>query len=252
MSQVYSASTSVRRVPDVHGGDHRGKTSLISLSSALILAGACAVEPLCTWAQSAQAPARTPTPPATVDTTNPDELDYVLQKPLFDDSAFREKLAEKGIDLSAHYISETASNTRGFQGTGTAYAQQVDFGASFDLDKLDVWSDSIAQFAMIDRTGHNLAADRTGSYFAYQEIYGQGENLRFNEISLEKSLLAKALALKVGFYPMGNDFATLPYVCNFTNVAFCGHPQSLPTDSGWSDSPGGRWGARATGIVVAW
>ena len=43
---------------------------------------------------------------------------------------------------------------------------------------------------------------------------------------------------------MGNDFSTLPYVCNFTNVAFCGHPQSEPTNSGWSDAPAGRWGGR--------
>ena len=43
---------------------------------------------------------------------------------------------------------------------------------------------------------------------------------------------------------MGNDFGTLPYVCNFINVAFCGHPQSLPVNSGWSDGPAGRWGGR--------
>ena len=43
---------------------------------------------------------------------------------------------------------------------------------------------------------------------------------------------------------MGSDFSTLPYVCNFINVAFCGHPQSEPTNSGWSDAPAGRWGGR--------
>jgi hypothetical protein len=35
------------------------------------------------------------------------------------------------------YISQTASNTAGIRGTGTAYAQQVDFG--FGLDKLGIW-----------------------------------------------------------------------------------------------------------------
>jgi porin len=98
---------------------------------------------------------------------------------------------------------------------------------------------------MTDRAGRSLAADRTGAYFAYQEIFGQGQNLRFNEITVEKFLSQKELALKVGFYPMGNDFSTLPYVCNFTNVAFCGHPQSEPVNSGWSDAPAGRWGGRA-------
>ena len=92
--------------------------------------------------------------------------------------------------------------------------------------------------------GGVLGADKTGTYFAYQEIYGQGQNLRFDEISVEKFLFTKEVAVKVGFSPLGNDFGTLPYVCNFTNVAFCGHPQSLPVNSGWSDGPAGRWGAR--------
>ena len=182
--------------------------------------------------------------PVIGDTTNPAALDYVIQYPMFGNLPFRQDLAGEGIDVIAHYISETMSNTRGIGGTGTAYAQQVDIGASFDLDKLGIWSDAVARFAMTDRAGRSLAADRTGSYFAYQEIYGQGQNLRFNEISIEKFLFDKQLAVKAGFYPMGGDFSTLPYVCNFINVAFCGHPQSEPVNSGWSDAPAGRWGGR--------
>jgi porin len=185
-----------------------------------------------------------PTLPAVTDATNPAALDYVIQHPFFGDVPFRKELLDRGIDFTAHYISETASNTRGFRGTGTRYAQQIDFGLSFDLGKLGAWPDAVARFAMTDRAGRSLAADKTGSYFAYQEIFGQGQNLRFNEISLEKFVFEKKLALKLGFYPLGNDFATLPYVCNFTNVAFCGHPQSLPTNSGWADAPAGRWGGR--------
>src|SRR5271169_6602548 len=43
------------------------------------------------------------------------------------------------------------------------------------------------------------------------------------------------LALKFGFYPMGNDFAVLPYLCNFTNDQLCGHPITLFGNSGWAD-----------------
>jgi hypothetical protein len=71
-----------------------------------------------------------PTLPAISDTTNPAALDYVIQYPMFGELPFRKDLADKGIDLIAHYISETMSNTRGIGGTGTAYAQQVDVGAS--------------------------------------------------------------------------------------------------------------------------
>jgi porin len=194
---------------------------------------------------SAQLAAPAPvTLPVIGDTTNPAALDYVGQRPLFEDFWLRQDLAARGIDFIAHYISETVSNTQGVKGTGTAYAQQVDFGLSFDLTKLNLWPDAVARFAMTDRAGRSLAADKTDSYFAYQEIFGQGQNLRFNEISVEQFLLSKEVAVKVGFYPMGSDFSTLPYVCNFVNVAFCGHPQSLPVNSGWSDAPAGRWGGR--------
>jgi porin len=183
--------------------------------------------------------------PAISDTTNSAAaLDYVKQEPLLVNLPFRKNLAAQGVDLIAHYVSETAANSRGARGTGTAYTQQIDLGVSFDLNSLNLWSDAVARFAVTDRLGRSLAANRTGSYFAPQEIYGQGQNLRFNEISVEKFLLSNELAIKVGFFPIGSDFSTLPYVCNFMNVAFCGHPQSEPTDSGWSDAPAGRWGAR--------
>jgi hypothetical protein len=55
---------------------------------------------------------------------------------LFGDLPFRKQMSATGIDFIAHYISQTASNTAGIRGTGTAYAQQVDFGYGFDLDKL--------------------------------------------------------------------------------------------------------------------
>lgn len=183
--------------------------------------------------------------PTVSDAVNPAAaLDYNVQYPLFGNLKFRQDLHDEGIDLAAHYIDETMSNAQGYKGTGTDSAQQFDIGASFDLGKLGLWSDAIARFAMSDRTGRSTAADYTGSYFAYQEIYGQGQNTRIDEISIEKTLPAQDLAIKVGFYPMGSDFGTLPYVCNFVNVAFCGHPQSLPVNSGWSDGPAGRWGGR--------
>ena len=94
---------------------------------------------------------------------------------------------------------------------------------------------------MTERAGVNLS-NRTGSYVPYQAIYGQGENVRFNEISVEKFLDEQRVALKGGFYPMGNDFAVLPYLCNFTNEELCGHPITLFGNSGWADRAGCRTG----------
>ena len=43
---------------------------------------------------------------------------------------------------------------------------------------------------------------------------------------------------------MGNDFAVLPYLCNFINDALCGHPITLFDNSAWADAPAGRWTGR--------
>ena len=202
-------------------------------------------------AEVSPVPATTPFIPPITPETNPNvisppqaQLDYNLQIPLFGELPLRKELSEKGIDFIAHYISDTASNTAGIHGTGTAYAQQVDFGVGFNLDKLGIWPDAVAHFAMTDRAGRSLTADRTDGYFPYQVIFGQGQNLRFNEISVEKFLFDKELALKAGFYPMGNDFGQLPYLCNFINDALCGHPITLFDNSAWADAPAGRWTGR--------
>src|SRR4029077_14888376 len=144
-------------------------------------------------AELSPVPATTPFIPPITPETNPNvisppqaQLDYNLQIPLFGELPLRKELSEKGIDFIAHYISDTASNTAGIHGTASAYAQQVDFGVGFDLDKLGVWPDAVAHFAMTDCAGRSLTADRTDGYFPYQVIFGQGQNLRFNEISVEK------------------------------------------------------------------
>jgi hypothetical protein len=48
------------------------------------------------------------------------QLDYNLQIPLFGELPLRKELSEEGIDFIARYISQTASNTAGVHGTGTA------------------------------------------------------------------------------------------------------------------------------------
>jgi porin len=122
------------------------------------------------------------------------------------------------------------------------------FGVGLDLGAMGIDPGGVVKSTFTDRAGRNLAADRTGSLFQYQESFGQGEILRINEVSFEQTLSNKRLAVKGGFYPMGNDFATSAYFCNFLTNAICGHPLTLPSDSGWNDAPAGHWGAR----VKAW
>ena len=170
-------------------------------------------------------------------------LDSVVQRPLFEKWEPRQWLAERGVTLNAHFIAETAVNERGYKSAGWNYTQHLDFGAVVDLDKLGV-GDGTVRVVFSDRLGEGLHAERTGAYIQNQAYFGQGQNLRFDELSYERFLLDKRLSLKAGFYAMGNDFAGLPYVCNFNNNGNCGHPLGLLYGSGWVDSPTGQWGTR--------
>lgn len=177
-------------------------------------------------------------------TTLPVLLDSVKQVPLLGQWALRKRLADAGITLSARDVVEPAVNTAGYKGTGLNVTQHVDFGAAFDLGKLGIVDDGTVRAVVTDRIGNGINTTRTGAYIQNQAFYGQGKNVRLNEISYEQLFLEKRLSVKGGFYPMGNEFGKLPYTCNFVNNANCGHPLGPIYSSGWRDDPTGQWGGR--------
>lgn len=173
----------------------------------------------------------------------PAPLDRVVQVPLFGDLAPRQRLAETGITFIAQFIGEPAEVDRGYLGSGAAYAQNLQFGAVLNLGKLGWLDHGVMRILLSDVTGTAIQQEYTGAYIVNQGYWGQGENLRFDELSYER-YLSEQLDFKGGFYAMGNDFGGLPYVCNFNNNGTCGHPLGLPYGSGWLDAPTGAWGAR--------
>lgn len=160
------------------------------------------------------------------------------------ESEGRDRLAERGISLRAHYIAESAWNFSGGLREGTRYAHQIDFGADFDLGKLWGWTGSKFHLTLGDRKGRNLSADRIGNFFQVQEIYGVGQNFRLYEMSYEYATANNGFNLKAGWMAPGADFAASPLYCNFQTLAFCGHATAFAQNSGWVNAPSGRWGFR--------
>ena len=195
--------------------------------------GACvvAVAPLLVHAQSMSA--------------SGEPLDGVAQKPLAADWAERKRLADEGISFVGHFIAEPGVDDQGIHGSGATWVQQLDVGSTFDLAKMGLADGGVVRMAFSHRFGRAVNIDRTGAYVQNQAYFGQGQNFRFDELSYERAFLERRLSLKGGFYSMGNDFAGLPTVCNFTNNGNCGHPLGLLYGSGWVDSPTGQWGGRA-------
>jgi porin len=157
---------------------------------------------------------------------------------------WRTRLHNEGVDLRLDYVSESAVNTTGGKYRGAAYAQQIRFGTDLDLGKLAGVKGAAFHLTLNDRAGGGLSANNFQNKLAVQEIYGAGQNFRLGELSLDQNLAKKKYNVKLGFWAYGNDFGLTLLLCNFMNSGFCGHPQSLPNDSGWSDYPVAKWGVR--------
>ncbi|WP_440851018.1 carbohydrate porin [Salinisphaera sp. SWV1] len=159
----------------------------------------------------------------------------------------RSRLKHEGVDLHAGYDGEYARTLSGGMSGGgdDAYAQQVSFGAGFDMAKLAGWRGASFHLQLNYRQGHDLAGESIGGrHTSVQEAYGAGENFRMVELSYSQVLAGGALETQIGFYPLGNEFAHFAPLCKFQSGTACGHLKNLPSSSGWNDYPTGQWGGR--------
>lgn len=156
----------------------------------------------------------------------------------------REKLENVGLTFKGAYDGNFADAFSGGKRHGNGYAQQLSVGITADLGKLFGLDGGLFNISFNQRQGRSVSSDFIGNKLAVQEAYGAGETLRLSELSYEQSFAKNVVNTKIGFYPMGNEFAVIPNGCDFQNVGFCAHPQNLPASSGWSDSPTAKWGGR--------
>ncbi|HKF64596.1 MAG TPA: carbohydrate porin [Dongiaceae bacterium] len=167
-----------------------------------------------------------------------------LQQPYItgDWGGVRTKLEKEGISLRAHYISETAGNPTGGLQQATQYAQQIDFGADIDLEKLAKLRGGQIHVTFSDRAGNSLSSLDLGALAQVQEIFGGGQDFRLAILTYEQSLFDDKLDIKGGWLNAGDDFATSPLYCYLQNNAFCGNPVSITLDAGFSTFPSASWG----------
>jgi porin len=156
----------------------------------------------------------------------------------------RSQLAQDGFNIRSSYIGNYAYSFAGGRSIGGDYADQFAIGTDIDMDKVAGLTGGIVHLTFNVRSGRNTTADYIGNRINVQEIYGDGQDARLAEMSYEQNLYHGALNLKAGWTVMGDDFARTGILCDFENDAFCAHPVSLPSSSGWSDYPLAHWGGR--------
>lgn len=147
-----------------------------------------------------------------------------------------------GVDLSAHYVSETAWNYRGGRKRDVTETGEFGIGVRLNMQRL-AGTNGIFQATITRRRGPQLD-DRAGlgTLQEVQEIYGRGRTWRLTQFWYEQRFLDGRVALKAGRTAPSEDFAA--FSCTFQNLSFCGsQPGNIVTDY-WYNWPVSQWGAR--------
>ena len=155
---------------------------------------------------------------------------------------YRTELASQGYTLFAYYNAIVASNVSGGIDHGTAYAQDVYWGAQFDLERLLGWKGTTFNLTGINRAGHSIDNDVGGIYSVMQLVGGQTTFLY--GVSLEKKLLDDQLSIKLGRITATDDFAGSPLYSLYLNNSIDGQIRAVLLDGVMTSYPFPVWGAR--------
>src|SRR5262249_33452215 len=118
---------------------------------------------------------------------------------LGDWGGLRTDLYRRGVDFQLGYTLELGYNARGGDDHLLRHADQFNFGATFDLQKLAGWRGAKLQATITDRNGDNLSADANlGTLMQVQEIFGRGNIFRLTQLWYEQAFLDDRLDVKLG------------------------------------------------------
>jgi porin len=147
----------------------------------------------------------------------------------------RTRLWEAGVDLTAGYKGELASNVEGGGPTSATEAGQFVFGATIDSEKRFGWLGGTFQASIAYRQGAPLGV---GFLQEPQEVYGRGDIFRLTELWYEQKLDNDKVTFKIGRMPQG-DFDSFP--CYFMNLTFCGAAGGNIVGAYWLNWPIAQW-----------
>jgi len=159
---------------------------------------------------------------------------------LGDWSGLRPFLVDHGVDLELSYINEFASNVRGGAAQKTADAEQIYFGGTLDLERLFAVPGAKLVFSLTDRNGDSLSVKaKLNTLLEVQEIFGEGNYVRLNQLYWDQHLFDGKVELKFGRLTGTFDF--MPFSCNFQNISFCATLPSHNVVAHWIAFPGSTW-----------
>jgi len=160
---------------------------------------------------------------------------------------WNEKLDDEGIDLTLAYEGDVAAAVSGGESRGIDYAQQLELQAKLDWGKIAGIKGLSSTVTFVNRSGKSVSHDRIGDkLFQVETIYGgtHGAVVHLVQAFLDWKSPTGKFDIAAGRLPVGNDFATSPYYCEFMSTAICAYPSGLALKRGFTTFPNSTWGAR--------
>jgi porin len=155
----------------------------------------------------------------------------------------RTQVEGDGVDPYSAYTSIVSGNpVGGVRQVGPKYAQDVNFGLTFDLRKLVGWDGATINVNSVDRVGKTIRP-AVGSVYDPVQIYG-GQTITLYNVTLEQRFWEDKVALKLGRLSPGDDFAESPLYNYYVNNGIDGQIRAVIDDTRFATYPFASWGGR--------
>ncbi len=151
------------------------------------------------------------------------------------------KAGDKGVTPFFSYWGIFQGNPVGGQSQGVAYAHEMLFGATFDMDKLTGWKGASFKISGSANSGRNLSTT-IGNVFDTAESYVTPTGMLY-EMYYAQTLFDDFLEFRIGRIVAADQFCVLPAFGLQVNGGIDGNPTSLFLNSNFTSSPNATWGA---------
>jgi len=164
----------------------------------------------------------------------------------------RENLREKGFTPFANFHMSVLGNPVGGRSKGLEYAGQLIAGVEFDLEKIIKIKGLSFIVSGTWISGSSLSLEHIGNIFSVSDVFNlpvgltfSSDSFRLYQVMFQQKLLEDKILLSFGRLAIGDAFATIDILDNFTNTAFNANPGAIKFNiPSFTVDPFSNWGAR--------
>jgi len=151
------------------------------------------------------------------------------------------KAGDHGVTPFFNYWGIFQGNPVGGLSQDVAYAHEMLFGATFDMEKLAGWKGASFKVSGSANSGRNLST-QIGNVFDTAESYVTPTGM-FYELYYAQKLFDDVVEFRVGRMVAADQFCVLPAFGLQVSGGIDGNPTSLFLNSAFTSSPNATWGA---------